>query len=88
MKPSGFPVDLKDAGTNVLVASAVTSHTHAVHGAVKVLTDGTTKYIDAAEPFELRHPEHRTLTIPAGQYRVDAIREFDHFSEEARAVAD
>lgn len=82
------PEGLEKVSSPILVESAVTNHTHAIHGAAQVFTDGKTKYIDAAEPFELRHPEHHPLTIPAGQYRVDTIREFDHFLEEARAVAD
>lgn len=84
----GFPVGLKEVNSPILVESAVTRHTHAIHGAAKVLTDGKTKFIHASEPFEVIHPEHKTLRLPAGQYRVDAILEYDHFAEEARRVVD
>lgn len=36
----------------------------------------------------LTHPEHKTLTIPAGTYKVDREREYDWFSLATRRVID
>lgn len=37
---------------------------------------------------QLRHEEHHTHTIPPGDYIVRGIREYDHFTKEARRVID
>jgi uncharacterized cupin superfamily protein len=36
----------------------------------------------------LTHQEHNTVTIPKGDYEIGIVREYDHFAEEARRVAD
>ena len=36
----------------------------------------------------LTHQEHNTVTIPKGDYKINIVREYDHFSEEARNVRD
>ena len=37
---------------------------------------------------KLLHFEHKTITLPAGIYRKKIVKEFDHFTEEARNVID
>jgi hypothetical protein len=37
---------------------------------------------------EIRHEEHRPITVPAGTYLVDIVREFDHFAKQVRLVVD
>ena len=37
---------------------------------------------------ELTHQEHNTIVLPKGDYEVKRVREYDHFSEEARRVQD
>lgn len=46
------------------------------------------KYIEIVEPTELRHEEHRPITIPEGYYKIEIVREYDHFAEESRQVMD
>lgn len=36
----------------------------------------------------LTHQEHGTIPLPAGEYAADRVREYDHYAEEARRVAD
>ena len=36
----------------------------------------------------LTHEEHKTITIPKGDFIVRRVREYDHFQEEARQVCD
>lgn len=92
LKPSTIPKGAKEIASKVLVRSAVTSNEHALRGAVRVLDHNGTMYVNGVEPFEITHSDpkegHITLTIPAGQYVVDQPQEYDHFAEEARAVAD
>lgn len=47
-----------------------------------------TKYLRVNEPIEVDHEEHKTVTIPPGEYRIGIVQEYDHFLEEARAVQD
>ncbi len=37
---------------------------------------------------ELTHQEHKTIVLPKGDYIVKRVREYDHFSEEAKKVRD
>ena len=36
----------------------------------------------------LTHQEHNTITIPKGDYKINIVREYDHFVEEAKKVRD
>lgn len=47
-----------------------------------------TKYLKVARPIEVDHEEHKTVTIPPGEYRIGIVQEYDHFAEEARLVQD
>lgn len=91
IKPcEGFPSGKKVVvASGALVESAVTQHTHRVTGKrAKVFKIGQDTFIEATHPFRVVHEEHKALEIPAGKYRIHAILEYDHFAEEARAVAD
>jgi hypothetical protein len=46
------------------------------------------RYLKVLEPTDLTHEEHKTITIPPGEYRVGRVLEYDHFAEEARVVQD
>lgn len=37
---------------------------------------------------KLTHQEHDVITIPRGYYKIDRVREYDHFSEESKQVQD
>lgn len=56
-------------------------------GAALFEVDGIA-YIEATHPFRIVHEEHKVLEIPKGKYRTHAIKEYDHFADDARAVAD
>jgi hypothetical protein len=45
-------------------------------------------YMDAPNGATMFHEEHQPITVPPGTYVVRIVREYDHFSEEARYVAD
>lgn len=47
-----------------------------------------TKYLKVLEPTDLTHEEHKTITLPPGEYRIGIVQEYDHFAEEARQVID
>ncbi len=47
-----------------------------------------TRYLKVLEPTDLTHEEHNKITLPPGEYEIGIVREYDHFLEEARQVAD
>ena len=94
IEPCKFPSDGKEVNPEnrgfILARGEATGHAHAlenVEGVEVVEKDGGF-YIRLGNPATLRHEEHRPITIPMGEYRIRKVREYDHFSEEARAVKD
>jgi len=50
--------------------------------------EGTMFLKVTSEEATLTHQEHGTITIPRGDYKIDRVREYDHFFEESRTVQD
>lgn len=66
-----------------------TGNNHTLNGAAfGIFQDEETKYVDVAETATLSHNEHKTVTLPAGKYRLDYVQEYDHFNDLQRAVVD
>ena len=45
-------------------------------------------YLKVLERAKILHEEHNPISLPEGLYKVDQVREYDHFLEEARKVED
>lgn len=74
---------------NHLAEGEMTGHFHnAVGDGVAVLEKGEGLYLDAPNGCEVEHQEHKTISVPAGKFKVIGVREYDHFAEEARRVED
>lgn len=67
-----------------------TGHHHTVTKGEAELYDheGTLFLRVNSEIATLTHQEHTAVVLPKGDYQIGIVREFDHFSEEARHVAD
>lgn len=64
-------------------------HHHRLSGGkFKILTDGTNRFIQVDKATKLVHEEHNPISLAKGQYRLGLVQEYDHFTEEARAVID
>lgn len=80
----------------VLQHGEATGHKHAIENFaadetdVVYLTDASTgkRYLRLIRPRRVLHEEHKPIEIPAGDYALEIVREYDHFDEEARAVID
>jgi hypothetical protein len=74
----------------ILAEGEATGHCHAVtEGDVELTEHVGVLYLKVAgESATVTHQEHAPVTIPSGDYVVRKVREFDHFSEEARNVQD
>ena len=76
---------LKKLDEKVLAHGEATGHAHRV--TVDVYEDeNKIKYFEGKT--SLTHEEHKRIDIPCGEWVSGQIREYDHFSEEARVVRD
>jgi hypothetical protein len=73
-----------------LAYGEATGHHHTItEGEAELYDKDGTLYLKVkSDKAILTHQEHDTVTIPKGDYKVDIVREYDHFSEEARRVQD
>lgn len=80
----GVPKGRQRAG-QVLARGEATGHAHVARGDGAVVIEGEDDqlYLDAPKGATITHEEHKTISIPAGQYRIERVREYDHFAEEA-----
>lgn len=73
-----------------LAKGELTGHNHTITRGEAELYDheGTLFLRVKSDEAILTHQEHDTLTIPKGDYKINIVREYDHFAEEARKVQD
>jgi len=73
-----------------LARGEATGHHHTI-------TEGDAELIEANNKIYLRvlsakaylaHQEHKIIEIPQGEYEIGIVQEYDHFTEEARMIAD
>lgn len=70
----------------ILARGEQTGHYHEATGEdVALYEDGT---LDAPHGAVVTHQEHFPVTVPPGTYVRSIVREYDHFLEESRNVAD
>lgn len=86
-----IPEGVQILKTDILASGEHTNHHHRLHeGDYTVYEEPKTKvkYLRVVEPATLRHEEHHARVIPPGTYRIGIVREYSHWDEEARQVAD
>jgi len=74
----------------VLAEGEVTGHFHGISKSDSMLLErpsGET-YLKVKSDTDVIHQEHGTITIPAGDYAIRQVKEYDHFDEAVRAVQD
>ena len=88
------PVDAIPAGatgTNgrILAEGEATGHKHLAEAEnVALYLHEGTLYMSAPTGTTVVHEEHRVITVPAGDYQIGIVREFDHFSGVTHRVFD
>ena len=87
--PEGNDV-LPKNGRYILAEGEVTGHAHAISdiAGIKFIEKDGMFYLQNKNSVKVKHEEHKHVTIPPGIWKVRKVREYDHFAEEARAVAD
>lgn len=84
-----IPKNAKRKADNHLAEGEVTGHYHDTVGdGVAVFEDGNKVILDAPHGADVTHQEHKTITLPPGEYDRIIVREYDHAEEEARKVED
>ncbi len=88
-KRSFIPKRAKKLAHKVLREGEHTGHAHrAVAEDVGLFIDGDSLFMRTPSGTEVVHEEHNAVAIPPGEKGIGAVREFDHFAEEARDVMD
>ena len=84
-----IPAEAVATDHRVLAEGEATGHKHvAVAEDVRLFLHEGTLFMRAPHGTAVVHEEHRMLEIPAGDYQVGTVREYDHFAEEMRSVVD
>lgn len=66
----------------VLAEGEATGHSHVAHGeGLALLEAGHERYLVAPAGASIVHEEHKPIRVPAGAFRVERVREYDHFAE-------
>ena len=83
-------IDGKKLDHRKLAFSEATGHFHLAESETATLWDvgGGVLVLDAPDGTDVTHQEHKTISLPPGQYDRTIVREWDHFLEEAREVRD
>lgn len=72
-----------------LAEGEVTGHAHRVTvGDAELYEDNGVMYLRCETECIVTHEEHNAVTLPAGDYKIGIVREYDYLSEEVRRVAD
>jgi len=73
-----------------LALGEATGHHHTItEGEAELFEENGTLFLRVnSERATLTHQEHKTIEIPQGEYQINIVREYDHFSEEAKRVQD
>jgi hypothetical protein len=80
----------KKLNHKTLATGEATGHHHTItEGDAELYEHEGTMYLKVnSEEATITHQEHKTVTLPKGDYIVKRVREFDHFAEEAKNVQD
>ena len=74
----------------ILAKGEKTGHHHTItQGNAELYEHEGTLFLKVlSDKAELTHQEHKTIEIPQGEYEIGIVKEYNHFAEEARNVAD
>lgn len=95
VKAIEIPKEAKKTDETILAYGEVTGHAHRLHGNGFTCfripdQEGASEgfYLRVSEPTMLKHEEHNPIEITPGDYKIEIVREYDHFEKMARRVAD
>jgi hypothetical protein len=73
-----------------LAKGEATGHHHTItKGDAELYEHEGTLFLQVqSDEAELTHQEHKTIILPKGTYEIGIVKDYDHFSEEAKNVVD
>lgn len=75
--PGSATAGARDNGRIVLAYGEVTGHSHSIaEASTELLEYEGARYLRVPEKAVLRHEEHRSIDLPAGDYRIITQREY------------
>ena len=88
-KQSGFSLKgLKLIKSNIIKRGTASGHAHTLSKGNLYQDKDNNMFIVAGKDTSAEHDEHKSIALPVGKYRVDVVKEFDHFLEESKQVQD
>ncbi|HDP36499.1 MAG TPA: hypothetical protein ENN27_01315 [Candidatus Atribacteria bacterium] len=81
-------VTAKEKGNKILAEGEATGHKHEVIGDAKLYEENGVLYLSAKEEVEIIHPDHNTIKLPQGNYKIETQREYEISEAKYRAVRD
>ena len=98
-KIDAIPSNVKEIEKNgnaklVLAEGEATGHSHTIDTIEAPNTrlfagiDIPDMFLQTSAKTTIKHEEHHHIDIPAGNWKIRKVQEYDHFAEEARAVQD
>lgn len=87
-KTDMIPSNAKFIETKIIQHGEATGHAHRLDTGEIYEAPDKTKYLRLVTEARISHEEHNTIDLAPGDYRIGIVREYDHFSEEARQVVD
>lgn len=88
--PENVKAIMAKNGFFVLAEGETTGHMHRIaqRESVEMMEAQGRVFLRVAQPVDLVHEEHKTMTIDPGIYEIDRVKEYDPFAEEIRRVQD
>ncbi len=84
-----LPSNLIKKGNKILAEGETTNHKHEItQGEAELYEHEGTLFLKASKEVELTHPDHNTITLPKGNYRIEIQREYTIGNEKYRKVTD
>ena len=85
-----IPEDAKVMSNEVVMEGELTGHAHRMPPAIGALVLGLAgaKFLKTPQEVPLTHEEHGTFTIPAGNYRVHRVQEYNPYNDMVQSVQD
>ena len=88
-KVPSIPKSAIPTSTNVIAEGEISGHQHVLKGSHQVFeTLDKQLYFQAEDHVLVKHPDHNTLDIPAGQYIIEHQRRYNPFEDVKEKVVD
>ena len=83
-----IPSDAVQKSTNILAEGEATGHHHILNGSHQIFETDEAMYFEAKQELSIEHPEHNTIQIPKGVYKVVHEQSWNPFLIREEGVAD